>query len=412
MSEFPVVIAEPLARSTGHQTWFAKNLVQALLQAGLKPTLITFDGMHDDADLELRGQGAAVHRILPLWPRPLRWLFKKITGISSGTIASPSAVRFPRQMYLYNQIATVVTVIYSCRYMPRHKQALLHLLCPPSWLSLWFARWTGRPQTRLVVTSFGAPLAFRGNSTLRRNLCSSGRLAICVQTAALAEAWAADVGAAVVHNIPLASGDSTPPGDVETCRRKLDLPLDKPIVAVVGCIAPQKGYVELYAALRGMEKDFRILLVGDTPAWVSPDPEDVAREAGWLDHTILRRAFLPEDLMPALFGAVNAVSVLYREPNGSSGILSLCQQYKVPVISTCFGELGAKVRAEHLGLTADPNDPNDVAQVLQWVLAGDLPHPTPATRASTLAPPGAWSWRDVAAAHLRLYAFLMGEVRQ
>jgi len=243
-------------------------------------------------------------------------------------------------------------------------------------------------------------------------MCDSGRLSVCVQTQALAEAWAADVGTDAVHNIPLAFGDPVSPGDVETCRQKLNLPLDKPIVAVVGCIAPQKGYIELYAALRGMQKDFRILLVGDTPAWVSPDPEDVAREAGWLDHTILRRSFLPEDLMPTLFGAVNAVSVLYREPNGSSGILSLCQQYRVPVLSTCFGELGAKVRAEYLGLTADPNDPNDVAHALQRVLAEDVPYPTPETPASIPASPGVWNWRDVAAAHLRLYVALMREVRQ
>jgi glycosyltransferase involved in cell wall biosynthesis len=149
----------------------------------------------------------------------------------------------------------------------------------------------------------------------------------------------------------------------------MELPSDKPIIAVIGCISPVKGYIELFAAIRDMPRDFRVLLIGDTPAWICPEPETVVRAVGWMDDTIIRKAFVPESKMPTLFGAIDAVALLYREPNGSSGILTLCQQFGVPVLSTCFGEIGAKVMSQNLGVTADPNNPEEVRGALRKLLA-------------------------------------------
>jgi glycosyltransferase involved in cell wall biosynthesis len=220
----------------------------------------------------------------------------------------------------------------------------------------------------------------------------------------LASEWIGELGANAVRTIALSSGDPVRPGDLQESRRLLNLPLDKPIVAVIGCIAPKKGYIELFRAIREMPKDFRVLLAGDTGPWVSPDPEEIARETGWLDHTIVRREFLPERLMPSLFAAVNAVALLYRDSNGSSGILSLCQQYGVPVIATRFGELGAKVRSERLGLTVDPNDPEEVAEALSRILTDGGHGDARAQDDGETGTP--FSWADAAAAHLHLYAAL------
>ena len=406
------MIVEPLARSTGHQTWFASKLVKALIDAGFNPTLITFDGMNDEADLEFRNNGYDVRRILPLAPRWVRWAFGKLTGIAPGSMAKPSAVRWRFQIYLYNQLATVISTIYSVRSVCSGQAAVLHLLCPPSWPTLWCFQAARRAGTTAVITTFGAPCVYRGGAALRRRLCKSKAATILVQTEALASDWSRDVGSSSVRTIPMPSGDSVRPKDPQECRRLLGLPLDKPIVAVIGCMAPQKGYIELYHALRGAEKNFRILLIGDTPSWISPDPETVAEQCGWLDHTIYQNRFVTEAMWPLLLGAVNVVALLYREPNASSGILSLCQQYGVPVLATRFGELGAKVRSENLGLTADPNDPEEVTAALIRILGsgdnrdaqtgGDRKHTCGGTVETDAAP----SWADVASAHLRLYAAL------
>jgi glycosyltransferase involved in cell wall biosynthesis len=186
---------------------------------------------------------------------------------------------------------------------------------------------------------------------------------------------------------------------------------DMPIVAVIGCIAPQKGYIELFQALREMPQDFRILLIGDTPGWVTPDPEDVVRKAGWAENTIIRKEFVPEDLMPNLFGAIDIVAVLYREAKGSSGILTLCQQFGIPVLATRYGDIGVKVESQKLGLTADPNKPQEVRHALTQLLKNlkgyENSRATKQTNSGGVSVSNSnFSWADVARAHMQLYAEL------
>jgi glycosyltransferase involved in cell wall biosynthesis len=231
---------------------------------------------------------------------------------------------------------------------------------------------------------------------------------IVVQTEALAAEWAREVGRASVRVIPLASGSDAGHTDRRECRRLLDLPEDKPIIAVIGCLTPAKGYIELFESIKGMQKDFRVLLIGDTPAWISPNPAEIAQEAGWLADTIFRKNFVPESQMPSLFGAIDAAALLYRKPNGSSGILSLCRQFGVPVIATCFGEIGALVRSERLGITANPADPEAVRLAIAHVLASD----SDKTPNGTTAKSGGRSWAATGEAHALLYSELQGVERQ
>jgi len=266
-----------------------------------------------------------------------------------------------------------------------------------------------RASTMVVITTFAPPDQYRGNSTLLRHLCLARTVTIVVQTQTLASHWIRRLGPDAVRMIPLPCENELTKGDLRASRRLLDLPLDKPIVAVIGCISPRKGYIELFQALKGIPKTFRVLLTGDTGPWTLPDPEEVAGEAGWLDHTIIRREFLPERFMPALFAAVNAVALLYREPDASSGILSLCQSYGVPVLATRFGEIGAKVFSEHLGLTVDPNDPAEVAEALIRVLkdstTGDTQDGGETIRPLSVNSGTAalCSWTEMAVAHLSVY---------
>jgi len=406
---FDIVVVEPLARSTGHQSWFAGNLSAALTAAGLRPLLLTFDGLHD-ASLLCREKGCATQRVSRQTPSWLWWAFSKVTGVPLGGTAAPSRVRSRYRLYFYNVVATGVSVVFACRTADRDPAPVIHLLCPPSRLVIGCLVLARRPGTRVVITAFASPGRFYRRLARLQEMCRSRAVTIVVQTEALAADWAAAVGSDAVRMIPLPSEEKAATGDVRENRRLLDLPADKPIVAVIGCIGPQKGYIELFQALRGMPQDFRVLLIGDTGDWINPDPQEVVRTAGWTENTIIRRKFVPERLMPNLFGAVDVVALLYREPNASSGILSLCQQYGVPVLSTRFGEIGKKVESQNLGLTADPNRPEEVRHALGELLsaagrdstrhgAGDDPDSVRVKNSGTTL-----SWAEVAQAHLRLYA--------
>jgi len=157
------------------------------------------------------------------------------------------------------------------------------------------------------------------------------------------------------------------------------------------------------APISSLPKTFRVLLIGDTPEWIVPSPAEVAREAGWADHTILRLKFVPEREMPLVFGAVDVVVMLYREPKASSGILSLCRQYGVPVLATEFGEIGTEVRRCNLGVTVDPVDDDEIRAAIVQLLSGERAAASPAH-----ANRPALSWAESARAHAGLYAAVLG----
>ena len=412
---FELIVVEPLGRSTGHQSWFAGNLASSLARAGLRPTLLTFDGMHDDADLVLEKTGCDVRRVSSGFPPWLKRLFGKVSGVPHGGTASPSSVRWRWQIYFYNVAATAVTVLFATgKAQSGNGLRVIHLLCPPSGLVIACLALVLRAPARIVVTTFAPPEAFGWSVRKLRKMCRQSKLTLVVQTRALEAGWARAVGPGAVRIIPLPAEES-PEATAQEKRSKyresLDLPDDGPIVAVIGCIAPRKGYIELFQALRGLPQDFRVLLIGDTARWIAPDPEEVAREAGWAGKTIIRRTFVPENAMSGLFGAVNVVALLYRDSDGSSGILSLCQKYRVPVLATCFGEIGARVEAQNLGVTADPGNPEEVRQALRELLANHSEYVNCTRRserdASLGASPPTLSWTQVAETHADLYTDLL-----
>src|SRR6185437_5215553 len=256
-------------------------------------------------------------------------------------------------------------------------------------------------------TTFVSPSCFRGHISKLRKMSRNRSLTIIVQTESLAREWANVLGPAAVRMIPLPSERIATSGGRGESRRILGLPEDLPIIAVIGCIAPAKGYIELFEAIRDLPRDFRVLLIGDTGAWVSPDPRIVVQNAGWTENTLFHLRFVPESQMSVLFNAVDIVTLLYRQPNGSSGILSLCQRYGVPVLATRFGEIGKQVISHHLGLTADPHNPAEVRDALTTLLSRTRDEV--GIRCGAILPASdeqlqpMSSWASVARAHVALY---------
>ena len=361
-------MVEPLARSTGHQTWYAAQLLRMNREC-FPSTLVTFDGLHDDADLHYGRRPSECLRVRPRLPGILRRLFTWMTGIGEGRVAAPSTAVSPARIYRYNQAATILTVLFALCYLPRRNRTLIHFLCPPALPSLLCVALLRSREHRCVFTAFASPERYRGAGWLTRSLCRARRVAIVVQTESLRQQWARVIPDRSVHLVPLVCNDEASPMTQQACRETLGLPPEGKIVAVIGALTPAKGYPELFAGLRGRSHDFRVLLLGDTPTWLDDDLETVVAAAGWTDSTIIRREFLPERLMPSLFGAIDAAALLYRQSDASSGILALCRRFGVPVLATSHGELGRIVREEHLGVVADPADPQAVHAALCEVLS-------------------------------------------
>jgi glycosyltransferase involved in cell wall biosynthesis len=336
-------------------------------------------------------------------PKLLRSALTAITGIAPHATAAPSAVRRAIQLYVYNQFATLSSVYYACRLAARNQRAIVHLLCPPSSLTLACANLTSRITTRIVITTFASSQRFTGTAFIRW-LCRRRAVTINVQTKALAEEWSSAIGDDLVCMIPLPFGTCGGKPLQADSRRILGLPDGRPIIGIIGCIGPEKGYIEFFRAISPLPRTFRVLLIGDTPSWVKPHPTEVVREAGWLNDTILRLQFVPEHLMPCVFGAIDAVALLYRQANASSGVLSWCREYGVPVLATDHGEIGAAVRRDRLGVTVDPDNTEEVRAGVTQLMSGRCSVLVSAEVAN--AEP--LTWAEAARAHVELYSALSG----
>jgi glycosyltransferase involved in cell wall biosynthesis len=200
-------------------------------------------------------------------------------------------------------------------------------------------------------------------------LLRRGRFHFVVQTEPLRDAWSKAYGPGAVTLIPIGVSQGRQAVDRVAEKKRLGLPIDRPIVAVLGAIRTAKGYPELFAAYNGHPKPCYFLLAGDRPEWAPPDPRDVARDHGCESETILWLRFIPEDEFATLIAAVDVVAMLYRNPDGSSGILSRCLELGTPVLSTREGHLGAVTRDSGAGATADPASPRDVRETLNALLA-------------------------------------------
>jgi glycosyltransferase involved in cell wall biosynthesis len=78
---------------------------------------------------------------------------------------------------------------------------------------------------------------------------------------------------------------------------------------------------------------------------------------------------VPDDLLPVYFQAADAVVLPYRRSYlGTSGVLQHAAWAKKPVITADVGELGDLVRQHGLGVVVEPEDPRQLAEVIQRYL--------------------------------------------
>jgi hypothetical protein len=126
-------------------------------------------------------------------------------------------------------------------------------------------------------------------------------------------------------------------------RHKLDLPLDRRIVGIIGAIDARKNVPLLYDATVASGDDADLLVAGmaseDVAEWFdSRTPEQLQR-------LIPRTRHLRNDELDQLVAACDVVSVVQLN-KGPSGVMGKALTAGVPVVSA-----GSKVRAHELGVT-------------------------------------------------------------
>lgn len=193
-------------------------------------------------------------------------------------------------------------------------------------------------------------------------------------------------------------------------RKRIGVDYDGPLLLVFGHRPRmQKALDTVAVALRGMAKDFKIVIAGkenDTAADAAM--LEMIRQAGWDDSVYMRLDYVPPELVEAYFAASDALLLSYRPGFlGASGVLAQACTYLKPVIASDGGDVGATVRRRGLGITFKAESAPDLARAIRQFLS--TPQSARDQYAAALARlREERSWKNVAQMHVDMYTKYAG----
>ena len=159
--------------------------------------------------------------------------------------------------------------------------------------------------------------------------------------------------------------------DKITARKKLGLS-SKNIILYFGIIRDYKGFDILLNAifeLKNSGLDFHLLSGGE--CYGSDEKyTQLISNLGISDYITWHKKYIPDSEVYNYFSAADVVALPYRTAS-QSGITQIAYSYDLPVIVTKVGGLPEIVDEGQSGFTIEPNNPTELANVLETHLKND-----------------------------------------
>jgi glycosyltransferase involved in cell wall biosynthesis len=213
-----------------------------------------------------------------------------------------------------------------------------------------------------------------------------------------------------LHVVPLGGpGAYAMPGRPSSvARSELGLRDDAVYALFFGLIKRHKGLdllLDAFAQARERAPSLRLLVAGEPVGDWSGYERQIAT-LGLQDVVDLRLAFVPSELLPLYFSAVDLVVLPYRT-TFQSGVALAAYAYERPVLATAVGGLPELVDDEETGLLSPPDDAGALADRLVAAAAdperlrelGKTGHTRSAER---------HGWPLIAARHEEIYVEALG----
>jgi glycosyltransferase involved in cell wall biosynthesis len=162
-----------------------------------------------------------------------------------------------------------------------------------------------------------------------------------------------------------------PPADLsqDQARRLLGLPLDRRLVLFFGSLRREKGWDVLLRSVPLLKGDASVVLAGHADSQVSAEVERTVPMIP-LQRLEARLARVDEEEVDCYFVAADLVVVPYRRVYlGTSGVLQRAAAAGRPVVAAEVGQIGSIVRRHGLGVVCSPEDPQALAEAIDYVLA-------------------------------------------
>lgn len=278
----------------------------------------------------------------------------------------------------------------------RHGADVLHVHQPVGGLAVLGSS-LGRSRPSLYTFHSPAPLEYRLRAASRHR---GTRLAPAALAAAervcLARAWRVHVlsafSAALVRGLYGVGGDRVvtipggadlarfrPPVDRQAVRRRLGLPLDRPVLFTLRNLEPRMGLDRLLEAMaRLAAPGGPVLAVGGTGS-LGPALERQAGELG-LQGQVRFLGFVPEEALPDWYGAADAFVLPTRELEGFGLVTVEALACGTPVLATPVGATPEILGPLEPSLLFRGSDAAAIAEGIRAFLAGPARDPEGAAR--------------------------------
>jgi len=381
-----VLLVEPLGHKGGHRSPHTKYLSEALADAGLNVTVVTFDGLLGEA---------------PEWNADVKHISFVSESGAFGPVCRFLSCHLPR---LFNSIlATICVFRLAVREDRKDNNDVIHLLdiAVPDYAFPWFGSLVNRRcltltlhrlsrQTRLkgrrarladalskgqILRGFRLWLggllesrpatAFKG--FLYRRAARRNRLSFICYTKAVRDSYSDslyyDKIACMDYGVAVPYHGTLEPLEV---REILGLPQDGALLLHFGSNHAGKNFDVIFQAAEDLPEPYTLLFAGKlNPLYQANNPVMLAQKYGLGENTIIADRFILEEEMPNYFFAADAMILSFHKHfERASGVLSTAAQFSLPVIASDVGEIGEAVKNYGLGLTFEAEDAQSLREAI------------------------------------------------
>ncbi len=187
-----------------------------------------------------------------------------------------------------------------------------------------------------------------------------------------------DVKASRVTVIPFGINNSVPNTGLTPAeaRQRVGIREGERTILFFGRIKPYKGLEYLIAAFRqilGRGEDYRLIIAGrpfDCERYWAAIRESI-REDVRSGRILFRADFIPDDETELYFKAADVLVLPYKDIF-QSGVLFLGYSFGLPVLAADVGSLKVEIVEGKTGFVFRPEDPVDLARVIERYFASDL----------------------------------------
>ncbi len=155
-------------------------------------------------------------------------------------------------------------------------------------------------------------------------------------------------------------------------RGAIDMDYGGPVFLFFGMLRKDKGLGCLLEAVSLIKaEEFKLLIAGSPMDYTEGELKSTIQRLDIAEKVVLRPLYIPDDKVPFYFFASDALVLPY--PNiytgGSGPLMKGACTYSIPVIASDVSEMGRLVSQHKIGLLAEPDNPQSLAEKMKVFLS-------------------------------------------